>query len=72
MGLIKNRKLKKTIIKLHDDIDKIRRSPKFPYIEGAREYQIAAYQSWLQNDSKGIFAMATGTGKTITSLNCFV
>ena len=72
MGLIKNRKLKKTIIKLHDDIDKIRRSPKFPYIEGAREYQIAAYQSWLQNDSKGIFAMATGTGKTITSLNCLL
>lgn len=72
MSLIKNRKLKQTIIKLHDDIDKIRRSPRFPYKEGPREYQVAAYQSWLQNGSKGIFAMATGTGKTITALNCLL
>ncbi len=72
MSLVKNRKLKDTIIKLHDDIDKIRRSPKFPYKEGPREYQIVAYQSWLQNGSKGVFAMATGTGKTITALNCLL
>lgn len=72
MSLIKNRKLKDTIIKLHDDIDNIRRSPKFPYREGPREYQIIAYQRWLQNGSKGIFAMATGTGKTITALNCLL
>lgn len=72
MSLIKNRKLKDTIIKLHDDIDKVRRSPRFPYKEGPREYQIAAYQSWLQNGSKGIFSMATGTGKTITALNCLL
>jgi len=72
MNLIKNKKLKETILKLHNDIDKAMRSPKFPYPSGAREYQVAAYQSWLDNDCKGIFAMATGTGKTITSLNCLL
>lgn len=72
MSLIKNKKLKETILKLHEDIDRIRRSPKFPYKEGAREYQVAAYESWVQNDYKGIFAMATGTGKTITALNCLL
>lgn len=72
MSLIHNTKLKKTILKLHEDIDRIRRSPKFPYKEGAREYQVAAYESWVQNDYKGIFAMATGTGKTITALNCLL
>jgi superfamily II DNA or RNA helicase len=35
-----------------------------------RPYQNSAYQRWLENDFSGIFAMATGTGKTITSLNC--
>jgi len=29
-----------------------------------------AYSNWIENDYKGVFAMATGTGKTITSLNC--
>ncbi len=70
MGLIKNKKLKDTIIKLHKDIDQIRISPKFPYKEGPREYQAEAYNNWKKNDYRGIFAMATGTGKTITSLNC--
>ncbi|MEM9884450.1 MAG: DEAD/DEAH box helicase family protein [Bacteroidota bacterium] len=45
--------------------------PKFPY-ERPRDYQIEAYEAWKQNDYKGIFAMATGTGKTITSLNCLL
>lgn len=45
--------------------------PKFPY-DKPRDYQIEAYKSWKQNDYKGIFAMATGTGKTITSLNCLL
>ena len=46
--------------------------PHFPfkYPEGARPYQIEAYNEWLKNKKRGIFAMATGTGKTITSLNC--
>ncbi|MDG0980175.1 MAG: DEAD/DEAH box helicase family protein [Halieaceae bacterium] len=47
-------------------------SPRFPYASGPRDYQIDAYKSWEANDFCGIFAMATGTGKTITSLNCLL
>ena len=36
-----------------------------------REYQNEALNSWLDNDMRGIFSMATGTGKTITALSCF-
>lgn len=71
-SLISNPKLKKTITKLFNEIDVIRRSPKFPYKEGPREYQIKAYNKWVGNNYKGMFAMATGTGKTITSLNCLL
>jgi superfamily II DNA or RNA helicase len=71
-SLISNIKLKNTIGKLFNDIEIIRRTPKFPYVEGPREYQINAYNSWVDNDYKGMFAMATGTGKTITSLNCLL
>lgn len=44
--------------------------PKFPFTEGPRDYQKEAYKKWVTNGYKGIFAMATGTGKTITALNC--
>lgn len=71
-SLISNPKIKKTIAKLYSDIEVIRRSPRFPYSEGPREYQINAYNKWVENDYKGMFAMATGTGKTITSLNCLL
>lgn len=69
-SLISNPKLKTTIAKLFDEIEIIRRTPRFPYSDGPREYQINAYENWLKNNRKGLFAMATGTGKTITSLNC--
>jgi len=45
----------------------------FPF--GApRQYQIEAYEKWKgePNKQKGLFAMATGTGKTLTSLNCLL
>jgi len=71
-SLISNPKLKKTIAKLFSEIELIRRTPRFPYSEGPREYQINAYNSWVDNNYKGMFAMATGTGKTITSLNCLL
>lgn len=45
-------------------------TPRFPYRDGPREYQKAAFENWKSNNQKGLFAMATGTGKTITSLNC--
>lgn len=45
-------------------------APRFPYAEGPRDYQNKAYYNWLANGQQGLFAMATGTGKTITALNC--
>ena len=45
---------------------------RFPFSEGPREYQKTAYENWVANGYKGIFAMATGTGKTITALNCLL
>jgi superfamily II DNA or RNA helicase len=71
-SLVENISLNKTINKIVRDIEVISRSPRFPYAEGPREYQIDAYESWVANNYKGIFAMATGTGKTITSLNCLL
>jgi superfamily II DNA or RNA helicase len=70
MSLIKNKRLKETITKLYNNIEVERKSPRFPYKEGPRDYQKEAYKNWVDNNYKGIFAMATGTGKTITSLNC--
>lgn len=46
--------------------------PDFPrkYRGGARPYQEEAYKAWVDNGKQGVFAMATGTGKTVTALNC--
>ena len=33
-------------------------------------YQKEAISNWINNDMKGIFEMATGTGKTFTALGC--
>lgn len=71
-SLISNPKLKKSLTMLFNEIELIKRTPKFPYSKGPREYQMNAYESWVANDYKGMFAMATGTGKTITSLNCLL
>lgn len=46
--------------------------PEFPYSSGPRDYQKQAFDNWKMNNQKGLFAMATGTGKTITSLNCLL
>ena len=70
-----NPKLKKSIKTATEKIDENEakeRQPKFPYPSGPREYQIEAYENWKNNGKKGIFAMATGTGKTLTSLNCLL
>lgn len=47
-------------------------NPSFPYPSGPREYQKKAFENWKLNGQRGLFAMATGTGKTITSLNCLL
>lgn len=81
--LAKHPKLAKTFInytrifRQQIEVEKLRikeesQRPKFPYVEGPREYQKEAYTNWAANDYKGIFAMATGTGKTITALNCLL
>lgn len=46
--------------------------PHFPYPTGPRPYQNEAFENWKSNRQKGLFAMATGTGKTITALNCLL
>lgn len=45
--------------------------PKFPYPSGPREYQKTAFENWKKSQC-GLFNMATGTGKTLTSLNCLL
>jgi len=69
---IKSKSTVKAFNELSQQLNKISRTPKFPYPSGARDYQIAAFEKWRVNGGKGIFAMATGTGKTITSLNCLL
>lgn len=71
-GIAKNINVRKTIENLITQIEVIAREPRFPYPDGPREYQVEAYNNWVKNNYKGIFAMATGTGKTITSLNCLL
>lgn len=57
---------------VNEDIHFEEIEPHFPYPSGPREYQQQAFENWKNNDQKGLFAMATGTGKTITSLNCLL
>ena len=52
-------------------IDEDYETPRFPFAE-PRSYQNEAYERWKDNKQKGLFAMATGTGKTLTSLNCLL
>lgn len=42
--------------------------PHIPETIKIRDYQNEAVQAWFDNGNKGFFEMATGTGKTITSL----
>lgn len=56
----------------NEDVHVEVKEPHFPYPSGPREYQQQAFENWRNNKQKGLFAMATGTGKTITSLNCLL
>lgn len=64
-------KAKKRLEQTAEKIRVKKDNPKFPYDE-PREYQKKAFENWRTNGQKGLFAMATGTGKTITSLNCLL
>lgn len=71
-GLSKNKRLLKIFKETEEQLEDIASKPRFPYPSGPRAYQKEAYENWVNNEYKGIFAMATGTGKTITSLNCLL
>lgn len=70
--LLNNEKYNLIISDIIDQYNFEQRKPKFPFIEGPRDYQLQAYENWVNNNYHGIFAMATGTGKTITALNCIL
>lgn len=42
--------------------------PRVPASIHMRPYQLGAIQNWVKNNGRGTFKMATGSGKTITSL----
>lgn len=67
-----NSRLTSLLRKAEEEMSEDLSEPLFPYPTGPREYQKEAYQNWVNNGFKGVFAMATGTGKTITSLNCLL
>lgn len=47
-------------------------TPAIPKGVSLHEYQIDAIDTWVKNDFRGIFDMATGTGKTYTGLGAAV
>jgi superfamily II DNA or RNA helicase len=53
------------------EVEKVGNEPKFPFTK-PYPYQIEAYNSWVKNNDIGLFAMATGTGKTLTSIYCLI
>ena len=65
-------KISKMIKELEEVKEKELNEPHFPFPSGPRKYQIQAFENWKANGQKGLFAMATGTGKTLTSLNCLL
>ena len=64
----------KLLAKYKEELEKAigeeKSKPHFPFTSGPHDYQKQAGSEWRRAGQKGIFAMATGTGKTITSLNC--
>jgi superfamily II DNA or RNA helicase len=66
-------KLRSIVLEEREKVEALscEKEPCFPYAE-PRDYQKKAFENWKANGQKGLFAMATGTGKTITSLNCLL
>ncbi|MEN0004467.1 MAG: DEAD/DEAH box helicase family protein [Bacteroidota bacterium] len=73
--VLSNHHVRMIIDRLRQGMDRIAisyvKEPTFPY-EKPRGYQDEAYSNWKGRGYKGIFAMATGTGKTLTALNCIL
>lgn len=64
-------KIKPLSSRLLEKLKKKEQEPRFPFPE-ERNIQKNAYKAWIENDRKGLFAMATGSGKTVTALNCIL
>jgi primosomal protein N' len=69
--------VKKKLIELAPkDIEKLDLEKWYPKVSGRRdkimlfEHQKEAVESWVKNGMRGIFEMATGTGKTFAALEC--
>lgn len=72
-GELNNGKLSASLKhKIRALIDKLKNDhgPSFPDNKEPWEYQVEALNKWEKAGRVGFFQMATGTGKTITSLNC--
>lgn len=65
----KKTKTKSLSPRLIEKLEQKEQEPRFPFPE-EREIQKNAYAAWIANNRQGIFAMATGSGKTVTALNC--
>jgi len=67
------RELLKIAPKTKEDLQKlVKKINEFEYIEDKkklRDYQKKAIDLWMKNDKKGILEMATGSGKTFTSIS---
>lgn len=72
--LVKGRKLPPSLSYRFDLLAKrlhgSNNKPHFPQGRSPWDYQLLAYKNWVKSGHIGFFEMATGTGKTITSLNC--
>lgn len=55
--------------RLIEKLEAKEQEPRFPF-SVERDIQKDAYNAWIMNNKKGVFAMATGSGKTVTALNC--
>ncbi len=53
---------------LNNETNKKKNIPTLPPWLKLRDYQKEAINKWIKNDGHGLWAMATGSGKTITSL----
>lgn len=69
-ALTENSRIKKKLEITKEKIEAELAEPHYPRGFDIRRYQEEAYRNWVANDYKGLFAMATGTGKTVTSLSC--
>lgn len=68
-GSMINKYHKPLSLRLLDKLELKEQEPHFPFPE-ERTIQKDAYDAWITNGKNGVFAMATGSGKTVTALNC--